>query len=102
MSSRATELVNDRAEPLKGGAELLKSGTALLRDRAIELQKSGVDLLKNQTGLLRKRATELLKISEKKIIGDWGETIVNVIFGLMMVSLAALFTLLYTGVLTVG
>ena len=80
MLSRGTELVNSRVEPLTSGAELLQ----------------------RKTEQLKRYATRFLRICQKKIVNDWGNTIVNVIFGVMMVGLAALFTLLYTGLLDVG
>jgi hypothetical protein len=95
MLSRGTELVNARTQTLNDRVDLLHSGATALKDR-------GADWLHDETKLLKRRGTALLKFCQKKIVEDWGNIIVNVIFAVMMVGLTAVFTLLYTGLVTIG
>jgi hypothetical protein len=95
MLSRGTELAKARTQALSGRVDLLQDGTTALKDRA-------ADLLHAETRLLKRRATALLKLCQKKIVDDWGNIIVNTIFAAMMIGLASLFTLLYTGIMTLG
>jgi hypothetical protein len=95
MLSRAAELVIGRAEPLKGAIELWKSEAELLKDRANRF-------LRRTARLSRQRAVVALTICEQKVITDWGNTIVNTTFGLLMGSLVVLLILIHAGVPIVG
>lgn len=95
MLSCAAELVNGRAEPLKGAIELLKSETEVLKNCTNRF-------LRRTTKLSRQRAIVALTICEKKVITDWGNTIVNTTFGLLMGSLVVLLILIHAGVPIVG
>jgi hypothetical protein len=95
MLSRAAELVNGRAEPPKSVIEFLKGETEFLKDRANRL-------LRRAGRVSRQRAIVALTICEKKVITEWGNTIVNTTFGLLMGSLVVLLILIHAGVPIVG
>ena len=95
MLSRAAELVNGRAEPPKSVIELLKSETEFLKDRANRFWR-------RTSRLSRQRAIVALTFCEKKVVTDWGNTIVNTTFGLLMGSLVVLLILIHAGVPIVG